>query len=238
MKSQSDPKICVLSVNSSNCSDEPSNRSAVPKTKADDLESDRHFTPGDREDDPEPDRYRMPDLQTDDPDVLAALVADYLPLVRRAARRMPAREREDAMAEGQYQLIRAIKAYDPDTGLDLPGYLKIKIGYSMFNYFRRYRCEADRTVAEGDILTRAETLQSAHPDPMDSPAAQVLHRLDEERLRAALDALSPGERACLEAIYWMNMSHAETAEALEVSVRYVHVLRERALKKLKLKMAL
>ena len=74
MKSQSDPKICVLSVNSSNCSDEPSNRSAVPKTKADDPESDRHFTPGDREDDPEPDRYRMPDLQTDDPDVLAALV--------------------------------------------------------------------------------------------------------------------------------------------------------------------
>jgi len=186
----------------------------------------------------ESNRYRMPETPDDDPAALAALVADYLPLVRRAARRMPEREQEDAIAEGQYQLIRAIKAYDPNTGLDLPGYLKIKIKYGMFNYFRRYRCEADRTVAEGDILTRVEALQAAQPDPMDGPAAQILRRLDEERLRAALDALSPGERACLEALYWMNMSHAETAEALEVSVRYVHVLRERALKKLKLKMAL
>ena len=236
MKSQSDPKICVLSVNSSNCSDEPSNRSTVPKTKADDPESDRYFTPGDREDDPESDRYRMPDLQTDDPDVLAALVADYLPLVRRAARRMPAREREDAIAEGQYQLIRAIKAYDPNTGLDLPGYLKIKIKYGMFNYFRRYRCESDRTVAEGDILTRAETLQAVQPDPMDSPAAQILHRLDEERLRAALDALSPGERACLEALYWMGMGYDETAQAMGVTANTVTKMRSRALKKLKIRM--
>lgn len=236
MKSQSDPKICVLSVNSSNCSDEPSNRSAVPKTKADDLESDRYFTPGDREDDPEPDRYRMPDLQTDDPAALAALVADYLPLVRRAARCMPEREQEDAIAEGQYQLIRAIKAYDPNTGLDLPGYLKIKIKYGMFNYFRRYRCEADRTVAEADILTRAEALQAVQPDPMDSPAAQVLHHLDEERLRTALDALSPGERACLEALYWMGMGYDETAQAMGVTANTVTKMRSRALKKLKIRM--
>jgi len=184
----------------------------------------------------ESNRYRMPETPDDDPAALAALVADYLPLVRRAARRMPAREREDAIAEGQYQLIRAIKAYDPNTGLDLPGYLKIKIKYGMFNYFRRYRCEADRTVAEADILTRAETLQAVQPDPMDSPAAQVLHRLDEERLRTALDALSPGERACLEALYWMGMGYDETAQAMGVTANTVTKMRSRALKKLKIKM--
>ena len=195
-----------------------------------------HLMSGGKAGGAESNRYRMHETLDDDPAALAALVADYLPLVRRAARRMPAREREDAIAEGQYQLIRAIKAYDPNTGLDLPGYLKIKIKYGMFNYFRRYHCEADRTVAEADILTRAEALQAAQPDPMDSPAAQVLHRLDEERLRAALDALSPGERACLEVLYWMGMGYDETAQAMGVTANTVTKMRSRALKKLKIRM--
>lgn len=241
-------------------------RQMIPKDKAGDSESGRHGMPETPASDPnaarnrvppvtddasgpaghpmsggkaggaEPNRYWMPETLDDDPAALAALVADYLPLVRRAARCMPEREQEDAIAEGQYQLIRAIKAYDPNTGLDLPGYLKIKIKYGMFNYFRRYRCEADRTVAEADILTRAEALQAVQPDPMDSPAAQVLHHLDEERLRTALDALSPGERACLEALYWMGMGYDETAQAMGVTANTVTKMRSRALKKLKIRM--
>jgi len=174
-------------------------------------------------------------VKAGDREALAALVADYLPLVRRAAWKLPAREREDAIAEGQYQLVRALQAYDPDYGLDLPGYLKIKIRYAMFDYQRRYHHDADRTVADGDILERVEALQDGQTDPRDSPAAQVLRQMNAEQLRAAMAELTPREQACLESLFWRGMTYVETAQTIGVQVSSVSCLRSRALKKLKLK---
>lgn len=174
-------------------------------------------------------------VKAGDKDALAALVADYLPLVCHAACRLPVREREDAVAEGQYELIRAIQAFDPDYGLDLTGYLKIKIDYAMFNYQRRYHHDADRTAAEGDILERVEALQAGQTDPRDSPAAQVLRQMNAEQLRAAMAELTPREQACLESLFWRGMTYVETAQTIGVQVSSVSCLRSRALKKLKLK---
>lgn len=187
--------------------------------------------------DPDPASCRLRKAQSGDKDALAALVADYLPLLYRAARRMPAREREDAVAEGRLGLIRAIRAYDPASGLELPGYLKIRVNYIMYNYMRRYHHEADHTVAEADILDRADAIQAARSDPADGPAVLLLRRHDEERLRAAMTVLTSRERACLKALFWEGKSYVQTAEAMGVSEGFVSVIRGRALQKLKRKLA-
>lgn len=168
---------------------------------------------------------------------MAGLVAAYTPLLHRAARCVPPEEREDAVAEGRLHLMAAIEAYDPGRGVDLTGYLAIRMTHAMQDYRRRCLRQTGHLPLVWDDLLAEDAPVLPAALRTEGPDADDLHRQRLQRLPAAMAALSPQERTCLEALFWEGKSYVQTAEVMGVSEGRVSVIRSRALKKLKRKMA-
>lgn len=168
---------------------------------------------------------------------MAGLVAAYTPLLHRAARCVPPEEREDAVAEGRIHLMAAIKAYDPGRGVDLTGYLAIRMTHAMQDYRRRCLRQTGHLPLVWDDLLAEDAPALPAALRTEGPDTDDLHRQRLQRLPSAMAALSSQERTCLEALFWEGKSYVQTAEVMGVSEGRVSVIRSRALKKLKRKMA-
>ena len=168
---------------------------------------------------------------------MAGLVAAYTPLLHRAARCVPPEEREDAVAEGRLHLMAAIKAYDPGRGVDLTGYLAIRMTHAMQDYRRRCLRQTGHLPLVWDDLLAEDAPVLPAALRTEGPDADDLHRQRLQRLPAAMAALSPQERTCLEALFWEGKSYVQTAEVMGVSRGRVCHLRRNALRKLRERMA-
>ncbi|SDF79372.1 sigma-70 family RNA polymerase sigma factor [Sporolituus thermophilus] len=139
---------------------------------------------------------------------------------------------EEARAEGWLALVRAVKTYDPASGVPVAGYIESRVKYAVWNLFKRERRRwqgEQPLAAEGDD---APNLLERLDSGCDVAAAVETKLLAAAALRE-LACLSERQQQVILATVVAPGRLADVATRLGVSVQAVHSLRRRGLAQLR-----
>lgn len=174
-----------------------------------------------------------------DRDAAARLYRNNRGLIWRLCRKYPNRRypMEDFMQEAYSPLIRAVKAYDPDSGYQFTTYLVRAVKW----YFARY-LEQDRN--QRDLLVLDSPADPGDPDGAtrgELVADEAAEFEDDTLRRAAMGELFGVIRSCLEKPYYdvlyqryaEGLSQGEIAGKLGCSAQYVHQMINKAFRTLR-----
>ena len=140
---------------------------------------------------------------------------------------------EEAEAEAWLAVVKAVKSYEPDTGVQVAGYIDSQIKYALWNLFKRERrkWEHESAIQAGnseDGLTILDTLQAAD----NTEAACEGHWVSEVLLRALATLPERQNQAVV-----MTLVHGrrlvDAAAQMGVSPQAVHKLQQRGVARLR-----
>jgi len=154
------------------------------------------------------DRELVRKLYSGDTDALAMLYDRYAPMVYTLALKMlhNAAEAEDLTQEAFVNFWQQQK-YDPDRG-SVGSYLAT---YTRSRALDRLRVGGGRR----NIMKKVQRMTGATPRPP-SPLEQAAQSERQQRLREALNHLSPAEREVLEIAYFEGLSQSQIAHRLGI----------------------
>ena len=162
-----------------------------------------------------------------DESAMAAVIAHFMPTLRRAARGCvcPGLDMDDAVQEGLIGLLRAVKSFDPAQAARFEGYARA----SLLNAMRSARRQAGRKKNSplNTSLPLSENAEAPGPEQLlleREAYADILLRLD--------TALSPLERSVL-ALYLDGRSLPRVALALHITPKAAENALGRVRRKLK-----
>lgn len=145
---------------------------------------------------------------------------------------------EEAEAEAWLAVVKAVKTYRADAGVQVAGYIESQVKYSLWNVFkkerRKWQSETAAEAAAGeDGLTVLHTLAAAD-NTEEAVAGQMISR----ELAAALAALPQRQSQAIILTLVQGRRLAEAARQLGVTPQAVHSLQQRGLARLKIVCAL
>ncbi len=180
-------------------------------------------------------KYQYQDLvekaKNGDRGSMAQLIQKMQPLIYSAIRRYGRDgDREDLYQEACVILIESVYNYEPDRGVPFLHYIKSRIYYGIFNRTKNniHHISIHQPLEDGE----ADTLEDIIEDPKAQLEQKVIEQDEIDRLRSALDHLSPKQRQVIELHYFAGMTLKDIAKARGVHYKGVLRLKERALKKL------
>ncbi|WP_204138105.1 sigma-70 family RNA polymerase sigma factor [Halomicronema sp. CCY15110] len=158
--------------------------------------------------DPDSDRELVRKLQAGNTDALAMLYDRYAPMVYTLALKMlqNAAEAEDLTQEAFVNFWQQQK-YDPDRG-SVGSYLAT---YTRSRALDRLRVGGGRR----HIMKKVQRMTGATLHPP-TPLEQAAQSERQQRLREALNRLSPAEREVLEIAYFEGLSQSQIAQRLGI----------------------
>jgi RNA polymerase sigma-70 factor (ECF subfamily) len=158
--------------------------------------------------DSDSDRALVRKLQAGNTDALAMLYDRYAPMVYTLALKMlhNAAEAEDLTQEAFVNFWQQQK-YDPDRG-SVGSYLAT---YTRSRALDRLRVGGGRR----NIMKKVQRMTGATPRPP-TPLEQAAQSERQQRLREALNHLSPAEREVLEIAYFEGLSQSQIAQRLGI----------------------
>jgi RNA polymerase sigma-70 factor (ECF subfamily) len=158
--------------------------------------------------DSDSDRELVRKLQAGNTDALAMLYDRYAPMVYTLALKMlhNAAEAEDLTQEAFVNFWQQQK-YDPDRG-SVGSYLAT---YTRSRALDRLRVGGGRR----NIMKKVQRMTGATPRPP-TPLEQAAQSERQQRLREALNHLSPAEREVLEIAYFEGLSQSQIAQRLGI----------------------
>jgi RNA polymerase sigma-70 factor (ECF subfamily) len=161
-----------------------------------------------------------------DRDAVAALTRRCLPVVHGVARRLlrDEAEAEDVAQETFLKIWRAIERFDPERARLESWAAKIAAN-ACYDRLRKRR----ELLLDGAAPERADA--APHAD------AVLVARASSQRVRKAINALPPRQRAALELCALRDHTNIEAADILSVSIEALESLLSRARRTLKLALA-
>lgn len=143
---------------------------------------------------------------------------------------------DDLMQEAYFAMVKAIEAYDQDSGLQFSTYLVNALKWYFTRYVRQDKNRLDYCIldapinpAEADGATRGEMLE----DEAAAFEEKALHSADMfGALEMAKKVLSKRKEPCFDVLYWRyacNASYAKIAELLGCSEKEVKKIQAIAL---------
>jgi RNA polymerase sigma-B factor len=172
----------------------------------------------------------------------ARLIQQYLPLVRRLARRYVGHgeQLDDLVQVGSIGLIKAIDRFQLDRGVDLATYAIPTIDGEIKRHLRdrAWPVRIPRRLQELDPTLRARVAEvvDGHNGEFDGDSAlEHGYELGEDRilLRHGFHVLDDRERLLLRLAYFEDLSQAKIAKRVGISQIHVSRLTRRALAKLR-----
>lgn len=172
----------------------------------------------------------------------ARLIQQYLPLVRRLARRHVGHgeQLDDLVQVGSIGLIKAIDRFQLDRGVDLATYAIPTIDGEIKRHLRdrAWPVRIPRRLLEDDPTLRsrvAEVVDGQNGEFDRDSALEQGYELGEDRilLRHGFHVLDDRERLLLRLAYFEGLSQAKIAERVGISQIHVSRLTRRALAKLR-----
>jgi RNA polymerase sigma-B factor len=172
----------------------------------------------------------------------ARLIQQYLPLVRRLARRYVGHgeQLDDLVQVGSIGLIKAIDRFQLDRGVDLATYAIPTIDGEIKRHLRdrAWPVRIPRRLLELDPTLRsrvAEVVDGQNGEFDRDSALEHGYELGEDRilLRDGFQVLDDRERVLLRLAYFEGLSQAKIAQRVGISQIHVSRLTRRALAKLR-----
>jgi RNA polymerase sigma-B factor len=172
----------------------------------------------------------------------ARLIQQYLPLVRRLARRHVGHgeQLDDLVQVGSIGLIKAIDRFQLERGVDLATYAIPTIDGEIKRHLRdrAWPVRIPRRLQEHDPTLRARVAEVVDGQNGEFERDSVLehgYELGEDRilLRRGFHVLDERERLLLRLAYFEGLSQAKIAERVGISQIHVSRLTRRALAKLR-----
>jgi RNA polymerase sigma-B factor len=172
----------------------------------------------------------------------ARLIQQYLPLVRRLARRHVGHgeQLDDLVQVGSIGLIKAIDRFQLDRGVDLATYAIPTIEGEIKRHLRdrAWPVRIPRRLLESDPTLRsrvAEVVDGQNGEFDGDSALEQGYELGEDRilLRDGFHVLDDRERLLLRLAYFEGLSQAKIARRVGISQIHVSRLTRRALAKLR-----
>jgi RNA polymerase sigma-B factor len=172
----------------------------------------------------------------------ARLIQQYLPLVRRLARRHVGHgeQFEDLVQVGSIGLIKAVDRFQLDRGVDLATYAIPTIDGEIKRHLRdrAWLIRIPRRLQELDPTLKARVAELVDGQNGELDGESVLehgYELGEDRIGGARSfrVLSPRERVLLRLAYFEGLSQAQIARRVGISQIHVSRLTRRALAKLR-----
>jgi RNA polymerase sigma-B factor len=171
----------------------------------------------------------------------ARLIQQYLPLVRRLARRHVGHgeQFEDLVQVGSIGLIKAIDRFQLDRGVDLATYAIPTIDGEIKRHLRdrAWLIRIPRRLQELDPTLRARVaeLVDGQNGELDGDTLEHGYELGEDRIALArgFRVLDARERLLLRLAYFEGLSQAQIARRVGISQIHVSRLTRRALAKLR-----
>jgi RNA polymerase sigma-B factor len=172
----------------------------------------------------------------------ARLIQQYLPLVRRLARRHVGHgeQLDDLVQVGSIGLIKAIDRFQLDRGVDLATYAIPTIDGEIKRYLRdrAWPIRIPRRLQERDPTLRArvaEIVDGQNGEFDHDSALEHGYELGEDRivLKGGFHVLDDRERLLLRLAYFEGLSQSQIAERVGISQIHVSRLTRRALAKLR-----
>lgn len=158
---------------------------------------------------------------------LAQLLERYAPLIGKWSVRPIFRGAyRDARAELTHAFVAAVRRYDPTRGIPPAGYFSAALRWAAQNAGKKILRRRAREVVT-DVPLAPDTPTA------DTPESLCLRRDLHRRLTCALRRLTPRQYAVLTAIYYGELSRAETATLLGCTPQAVSDTRRRALAQLR-----
>jgi RNA polymerase sigma-B factor len=171
-----------------------------------------------------------------------ALIAQYLPLVRRLARRYAGRGElyEDLVQVGSIGLIKAIDRFQLDRGVDLASFAIPTIDGEIKRHLRdrAWPIRIPRRLQEADPslkVTVAELVDGQNGELEHGSTVEPGYELGEDRVTLAqcVHVLDERERQLLRLAYFDGLSQSQIGRRVGISQIHVSRLTRRALAKLR-----
>lgn len=167
--------------------------------------------------------------QKGDQTAATALIERYIPLISKAAHQthlLPIAD--EAMAEGQLELLLAIRRYDMTSGIPFAGYAKAMVYGRMWTLFKQSRRHWEHEVLTGNTENDGEggDFWNTVADGHDDMGSFVDHKF----LVTALKELPTRQREVIYYLYYEGLTQQETAARLQISQQAVAKLKSKALK--------
>lgn len=155
------------------------------------------------------------------------IIDAYMPLIKANARRFSFFEYEEAVDISRMIVIDAIGEYDESKG-SFGNFLKLKLKFHFLNLAKLPICSSldDLDEAGNPLL---ESLQSSDDLEKDLMAREIYGEL-----YAAIDRLSPTDRAIIVGKFFNDKSNADLADELNLSYKTVANRSSLALKNLRI----
>ena len=132
---------------------------------------------------------------------------------------------QDSESEAGLALVRAIRTYDPETGVPLAGYLESQVKFGLLNLWRK---EMKRRQMEYHGDKALEYVAAPN-----NPQAELIYKETIDRMLAALQELPQRQLLVLIHIFIYGRKLAYIAQVLGITAQAVYQLKKRALSRLK-----
>lgn len=160
-----------------------------------------------------------------DKTAMKTLILAFKPLIYKTAGPFP--DFEDAVSDFNLDLIKAVKAFEPEKGVYFPVYLK---GVMMKQAKKRWRYR-------GPEAEYFDTADEVHPGTADTES-KAYHQQRIQRVYKAMRHLSPAQQEIMRAFYLEGQPLKAIAKKRVSDIETVRTLQKRGIKKLKEKLIL
>ena len=171
--------------------------------------------------------------QQGDEDAFAEICKRFTGLVRKHARQPHLRQLgEDAEAEAWLAVVRAVRTFRAEAGVQPAGYIDSQVRYALWNLFkkerRKWQGEVAAEAGSGDSLSVLDTMTAS-----DNTEQMVERRIDSIELQDALARLPERQGQALRLTFIECRRLNEAARVMGITPQAVTNLQQRGLARLK-----